>query len=263
MNAMTISIRFMFITLTFGLLPASCSVVSDKTGANAITSTGLFKPTANQSEIVADFRDHNTQFLASGLSEIDTESDQAGYAIAKNIVETALGTGSFEQYRLADSALGNFTSPEQQSLHIIVNRQLTAIANEVTPSILLIFQNNKPVNQFVPTKASYLAILSVFDTDNDGMHEVLLTGTTYQMGTHFVSADVYSFKNPDNLLRQEMGVVYTNACESSVASTQQVQASILSLPPKHGELMAESFVAPCTNNKESPDSNQFTRASAH
>jgi len=241
------------ITVSMALMAASCFAFSDEVNSTASESASL----AETQAVVADFRTIDTQVLAIEPNASATNNDalsnsDVSKVDAKDIVDAALGPGAFERYRLADSAQGYFTDTEQQSLHVIVNRNVTAVAKEVTPSILVIFQDNKPITQFVPPKASYLNIASVLDVDKDGLNEVLLTANAYQMGSLFVAADVYSFENSDDILKQEIGAVYVNACDSAVADNQQVRASVLFTIHDTNELIAENYIAPCEKNSESP-----------
>jgi len=247
------------IALAMPVILASCVAISD-THTNATTVSASL---ANTQPIVADFRTIDSQVLTIE-PDVNTNrnepSDNAGpnKVDAKKIVDAALGAGAFERYRLADSAQGYFTSSEQQqSLYVIANRKVTAVAKEITPSILVIFQEDKPITQFVPSKASYLDIAAVFDVNNDGLTEVLLTATAYQMGSLFVAADVYSFANPNDILKQEIGVVYVNACDTVNAHSQQVRASVLYATQDTDELLAKSYIAPCDNNGDSPNAELF------
>jgi len=259
---MNITIRFSVITLIFSLLLSSCSIVADRTDSDVSSSANLLESAVYKPRIVADFRDHNTQLRANGLDIKSGVSAQASInkesnAQAKEIVEATLGAGSFEQYRLADSARGSFTSTEQQSLHIIVNRRATSVGKNNMSSIIVIFQDSQPIIQFVVTKATYLAVVSVFDADNDDMNEVLLSAAAYQMGTRFVTAHVYSFKDPTDILKQELGIIYANGCESTIADAQVIRAASLSLTPSVYALMADSYVAPCDLENATPSIDQF------
>jgi len=264
---MRLDIRHAVGLITFGILLSSCSIIGHRFGSTGTTSgdlstTGNVTSSAKNNEIVADFRDPSTQERANGLHVANAEFNQSNKTKAKALVEATLGPDTFDRYRLADSAQGRFTSSDQQSLHILVDRKATAVEKKVTPSIIVIFQDDKPLTQFVPTNAAYSAVVSVFDIDNDGFHEVLLTGAAYQMGTQFVSADVYSFRNPSDILKQAIGVVYTNACDSSVTDIQTINASILSITPDMDELMAETYVVPCSTNNESQDSEPINKKAA-
>jgi len=236
-----------------GLLQTSCAGVSDETTS---TSAGETTAAANAQEIVADFRTIDTQVAA--IESASTNSAGATTDNAKIIVDAALGPGSFERYRLADSAQGFFTNKgQQQTLHIIVNRRVTAVAKDTTPSILVVFQDSRPVTQFVLTKASYVGIASVFDIDLDGLNEVLLTSNAYQMGSLFIAADMYGFEDSGNILKQEMGVVYENACDSSIVKNPKVSALVLSLTQNTEHLTTQSFSAICNTNGKPPSSELF------
>jgi len=226
---MKITKRVFFCALTLTLLQASFAVISDE-----VTPTSNEPASAvDKQRVIADFRIANSQKAAIETGSTGTKdaaptgddapsSSEASKADEKAIVDTALGTDAFERYRLAASANGFFPNTEQQqSLHVIVNRKVTAVAKEVIPSILVIFQNEKPITQFVPSKASYLDIASVFDINEDGLDEVLLTASAFQMGSQFVAADVYSFKVPSDILKQEMGVVYVNACDTAIEENKR------------------------------------------
>jgi len=253
---MRLTTYYIVTAVAVGLLQASCTVVSDEVSSNnqALSST------VEANEIVADFRRFEPQLSATESDASVANNNPAAKAHAKQIVDAALGAGAFERYRLADTAQGYFTNTEQaQSLHIIVNRKVTAASKKVTPSILVIFQNEKPITQFIPDKASYQEIASVFDSDTDGLNEVLLTATAYQMGSQFVAADLYGFKNTTEQLIQELGVVYENACDSETADAQQVQASVLFSKKNSNELLAERYIAPCENSTAVTPSELFTK----
>ncbi|MBX2836548.1 MAG: hypothetical protein KTR35_06820 [Gammaproteobacteria bacterium] len=251
----------LMIVLVVVLAQASCTVIGDDEINNTAGETASLE---NSTDIVADFRTTDSQDLDSE-SDLATGKNSTSTNIVANkanekiIVDAALGSGAFERYRLADSAHGYFTSTEQQQvLHVIVNRKVTAVAKEIIPSILVIFQDEKPITQFVPSNASYLDIASVFDVNNDGLNEVLLTASAYQMGSHFIAADVYGFKVPSDILKQEMGAVYVNACDAAIEENQHISASVLSTTPGSDELVAESYFAPCNKNGELPDVELFS-----
>jgi len=250
--------------LVLVLLQSSCAAVSDEVNTT-ISETKASKPAslADSQAIVADFRIAESHAPAVATDTAPTKADTssntvASTANAKKIVDTAMGAGAYERYRLADSAQGYFTDSEQrQSLHLIVDRKVTAIAKKVIPSILVIFQDNRPITQFVPDKAAYLDIASVVDIDKDGLNEVVLTATAYQMGSQFVAADVYGFNNSNDILKQEIGVVYVNTCDSAAADDRQVRASVLFTTANTDKLTTESFVAPCDKNGEAPNAELF------
>jgi len=251
--------------LVFVLLQISCAAISDEVHTTAGKTTANESASlANPRVIVADFRTADFHAPAVEPDAASTKKNISSDSVeskvdAKIIVDAAMGTDAFERYRLADSAQGYFTETEQlQSLHVIVNRKVTAVAKKVTPSILVIFQDDRPITQFVPNKASYLDIASVSDIDKDGLSEVVLTASAYQMGSRFVAADVYGFKNSNDILKQELGVVYVNACDSIVADDQQVRASVLFTTYETDKLMSESYTAPCDKNGQSPDVESFT-----
>lgn len=265
-NAAAPSLVFVLMPiLALVLLQISCAAVSDEVHTTAgETTTNESASLASPRTIIADFRiaDFHTPVFEPDAAP--TKKTISGDTVtskvdAKLIVDAAMGTDAFERYRLADSAHGYFTGTEQlQSLHVIVNRKVTAVAKKVTPSIIVIFQDDRPVTQFVPDKASYLDIASAPDIDKDGLNEVVLTASAYQMGSRFVAADVYNFKNSNDILKQELGVVYIDACDSVVADDQQVRASVLFTTNETDELMSESYLAPCDKNGQSPSVEAFT-----
>ena len=132
-----------------------------------------------------------------------------------------------------------------------------------TPSILVVFQDENPVTQFVPDKASYIDIESVFDVDNDGLHDVLLTAAAYQMGTLFIVADVYGFNESGSLLKQEMGVVYTNSCEVETLDGREIRASVLSTGNENDKLVVKTYQSLCTKNGEPLGIESFTATPLH
>jgi len=256
---MNIKICRAVVAFSFLLVLSSCSVAGDKATSNVSDKANQLKLSISNSDILVDFRDPETQNVANGGLGIGSAgTEEVSNAFEKQTVETIWGEGAFDRFRLGATVQGSFTNKGLQTLHILINRKMTAVEKKVTPSILVIAQDNKTLTQFIPTKAAYLSVASVLDIDNDGLNEVLLTAASYQMGTQFVIADLYSFKKPSDILKQELGVVYTNACGSPFADARNIRASTLSIAPGNDGLMANNYVAPCNINNEPPSADLYT-----
>ena len=241
----------LLIALTISMGSVACTGISSEIDSEIVAPTN-----DDQKKIIADFRAEKKWLFSDGADKVDT-------AQAHDVVERALGGGASERYRLAASVEGHFTQKEQQqTLHVIVNRKVTAASKEVIPSILVIFQANKPITQFVLDKASYIDIESVLDISSDGLHEVLLTAAAYQMGSLFIAADLYGFNEPDSLLKQELGVVYANTCDAAIANSRQIRASVLSVTADSDALMSENFESLCSEKGGSTGIESFVPASS-
>ena len=92
---------------------------------------------------------------------------------------------------------------------------------------------------------------------------MLLTAAAYQMGTLFIVADVYGFNESGSLLKQEMGVVYTNSCEVETLDGREIRASVLSTGDENDKLVVKTYQSLCTKNGEPVGIESFTATPLH
>jgi len=218
-------------------LTQTCAISAENTSKK--TGSGDFA--ANTDVIVvADFRD------SGGISEL---LQQPGTDTASTeVVDRALGSGASETFRLADSVNGSFTSAEtNQILHVLVNKKFVSTASHVTPAIVVVFENTNPVTQFVMSDGSYTNVEAVLDVDGDGFDEVLLTAPMIHMGKELIGASLYGFKNPQELNRQKIGLVYESSCSvnEQALSSGDISATVITKILNDTVLQTEEFFRSC------------------
>ena len=201
-------------------------------------------------DLIADFRGAPTKSIVP-------QDEQRRISI----IESVFGSGAPADVWIAGSVEGSFTKANaSQTLYLFTRGKPEASYPGTKPPMLVVFEDGKPVAQFLLTDMSYQEITAVGDTDFDGVDEVLMTAHAYQMGQRTSSSQLYGVKGGQRTLIETFERVYENNCDAPF-SDNQVRAAVLVVATKdtgsQGRLKRIDYVAPCQPGNDAPPLNAY------
>jgi len=175
---------------------------------------------------------------------------------AQQIIGKVFGSPVPTDVWLADQITGAFTaSGEAQTLYLLARGAQLNQLNQAKRSLLAVFNGDDVVAQFVPPEHSYQNIRGTIDINGDGMDDVLLTTSAYQMGETVVMADVMTFAQGQRKHLHSLGRVFEDNCDAPYSAGKVTAAKIVK--SSIGQLVRTDYVASCPADGEKLDIADF------
>ena len=195
--------------------------------------------------IVADFR----------ISRDDVSI--ASPEVAQRVIESVFGTPVPDDVWLAGHSRGAFTSADEvQSLYLLARgAQIHNQQSQSKLSLLAVFVDEQVTAQFVPPDHAYNTIQATVDVNDDGIDDVLLTSSAYQMGQSVIMAELLSLAGGQRQQLHSLGKVYQDSCDAPF-SKEGVVAAVIEKSPD-GQLIRSDFVADCPEGDREPVIDDF------
>jgi hypothetical protein len=154
-----------------------------------------------------------------------------------------MGANAARKYQLSSQADGYFTAGNtRQTLYLVTRKSAPPQKHSPPRTLLFVFEQGQVKTQFVLADGSFSHIDSVFDSNQDGLDEVLLREDFVHMGILSYRAAVYAFGGGKSLRMADLGQVYQDSCQASIGE-QSIIATLLS--QQEGALARTDLVTPC------------------
>lgn len=194
----------------------------------ALSLTGLLAgPVLAQDNVVIDYRDEAV------LDFADTEQWSP---IAEKLGDglTVLGEVS-----------GSFTKSGADEVAYLVSKGRPAANDpflQVTQHLAIFAGDEQVGDLMLPDNAAYTRAVRAVDVNGDGVSEVVLEGSFYNMGTSAIGLDVIRIGETPEVI-QTLPEVYLNSCDAGIGE-KTISASLVRVGD--GELVAKAAKQACS-----------------
>ena len=223
----------------------------------AITAVACFTACADEavSEPVTDAGTDN--IIVADFRVSRDEVSIASPEVAQQVIESVFGTPVPDDVWLAGQSRGAFTSADEaQTLYLLARgAQINSQQSQSKLSLLAVFVDEQVIAQFVPPDHAYNTIQATVDVNDDGMDDVLLSSSAYQMGQSVIMAELLSLAGGQRQQLHSLGKVYQDSCDAPF-SKEGVVAAVIEKSPD-GQLTRSDFVADCPEGDREPEIDDF------
>lgn len=192
------------------------------------------------------------------------QAPQIEARIRRRIVQAAYGAKSApDNFSVNSYASGSFTARGARETVYLVQqgKPIAADPNSAQDLALVVFDASEQLVAKIKT-SDFNFITATTDTGGDGIHELLLEGSFYNMGTLVSSARLVELKSKQLRLIETFEGVYENPCDADTAS--QITAATITYAAvgdgKPPTFKVAFYRAPCPERGSPPPFESFRPA---
>jgi len=208
------------------------------------------KKSESQSDVIYDDIEDDG-VLIDFRSELAFDTPDISPAKKRAILKVVYGSDKADGIEINSIVDGSFTQPSvKETAYLLqVGGARAAEPASLEKTMLAVFQGDNLMAKF--DVKNYNFILRTSDTDKDGLEELLLSGSNYQMGESTTWAKLVEIEDKQLRDVKNFSTVLKDSCENPTAQNREIKAALIKYDAQNASQIVSSYYrAACPAKKD-------------